>query len=186
MDKRQEHFSQQHYQAHALAGPFSFLNPTARYLRVSKPDAKPVAPPGASAAAGAGPEPSATSAGSETGASTGADAPAKTEKAEGIYHLWRSRDNRKGRHAVVVTPKTAAQHADGVPAPTNTLRETLRGLGKMCMSYPVWDVSYDVAVVFTLGTRPFLPAPATHRDCDEATSAPVPCSTQKFPALDRC
>jgi hypothetical protein len=36
--------------------------------------------------------------------------------------------------------------------------ESLRGLRKMLVRYPVWDVSYDVAVIFTLGRScsPFL------------------------------
>ncbi len=34
---------------------------------------------------------------------------------------------------------------------TNTLRETLRGIWKMVVRYPIWDVSYDVATIFTLG-----------------------------------
>lgn len=68
-----------------------------------------------------------------------------------IYHAWRSRDNRKGRHAAVV----AREHVEGgrvdVPSPTDTWREFARGLWRMTVRYPVWDISYDVAISFTLG-----------------------------------
>ena len=69
--------------------------------------------------------------------------------ASGAQHVWRSRDNRKGRHAVTLTPEAAQRFA--ALHPTNTLRETFRGVGKMFVRFPVWDVSYDVATIFTLG-----------------------------------
>lgn len=76
----------------------------------------------------------------------------------GVYHLWRSRDNRKGRHAVIVPPSSGAgasdKHGDGGvshPGASDSLKEVMRGVWKMAVRYPVWDVSYDVAVLFTLG-----------------------------------
>ncbi|KAK3945874.1 hypothetical protein QBC46DRAFT_349164 [Diplogelasinospora grovesii] len=39
-----------------------------------------------------------------------------------------------------------------IPSATNTLEQTLRGIARMIMRYPVWDVSYDVAIIFTLGS----------------------------------
>lgn len=42
------------------------------------------------------------------------------------------------------------------PDATNTLAETYKGLVKMVVRWPVWDVSFDVAVVFTLGEFPLL------------------------------
>lgn len=73
-----------------------------------------------------------------------------------IYHVWRSRDNRKGRHPVLV-PREIPTHK--APPPTSTLKETTRGILKVFTRFPVWDVSYDVAVIFTLG----LPSPALDR-----------------------
>lgn len=67
-----------------------------------------------------------------------------------IYQVWRSRDNRKGRHAAVAW----RQHVDKrihLPRATNTLVETARGMWRMVVRYPVWDISYDVAIMFTLG-----------------------------------
>ena len=38
------------------------------------------------------------------------------------------------------------------PPPTATLRETLKGIWRMFTTYPYWDVSYLVAVIFTFGS----------------------------------
>jgi len=75
-----------------------------------------------------------------------------------IYHIWRSRDNRKGRHAVIVprdfrfsVPDEKRVSKEITRRATNALAGTALGLVRMVSEYPVWDVSYDVAVVFTLG-----------------------------------
>ncbi|KAK4444842.1 hypothetical protein QBC34DRAFT_414437 [Podospora aff. communis PSN243] len=115
------------------SGALTFLNPTLRYHPVA-PDSKPPTeavsgqPPGK-------PSPS---------------PPPSGEEHPPIYHVWRSRDNRKGRHAILL-PKTAAAAKHQYPPLTNTLASTGRGILKMLTSFPVWDVSYDVAIVFTLG-----------------------------------
>ncbi|KAK0638879.1 hypothetical protein B0T16DRAFT_422036 [Cercophora newfieldiana] len=67
-----------------------------------------------------------------------------------IYHVWRSRDNRKGRHAILL-PQDAKAAPGHYPPPTNTLASTVRGILKMFTRFPIWDISYDVAVVFTFG-----------------------------------
>ena len=74
-----------------------------------------------------------------------------------IYHVWRSRDNRKGRHAAVVSKKQAEDERVEVPRATDTSREVARGVWRMAVRYPVWDISYDVAVIFTLGMRAGVP-----------------------------
>ncbi|KAI8629728.1 hypothetical protein F5Y19DRAFT_431648 [Xylariaceae sp. FL1651] len=128
------------YQDHH-AGPVAFLNPTSRYIQASSSgppattDAKP---------AGGGGNDNEDYPGENTAAVAAAD--------PGVYHLWRSRDNRKGRHAVVISPQSAAKQGVSHPGATNTVRESLRGIWKMLVRYPVWDVSYDVAVLFTLGS----------------------------------
>ncbi len=126
----QEHFQGRLVHGATFGGPVAGLNPTIRYVEVGKKK-RPSTP--------SGPAPEA--AGTE-------------DTTDGAYHVWRSRDNRKGRHAVAVTA-AYAQKA-GIP-PTNTLGESLRGIGKMFVRYPVWDVSYDVATVFTWGTECSLP-----------------------------
>jgi len=60
---------------------------------------------------------------------------------------WSSRDNRKGRHTLVVTPSH-----DPVPSPTSSLRRILKNIAKMFLYYPVWDISWWVAYIFTWGS----------------------------------
>jgi hypothetical protein len=57
-----------------------------------------------------------------------------------------------GRHAITVTP---AAHNDAkflTPRPTSTVIETFKNISRMFATYPYWDVSYLVAVIFTLGS----------------------------------
>ncbi|KAI9654056.1 MAG: hypothetical protein M1831_005573 [Alyxoria varia] len=63
---------------------------------------------------------------------------------------WTSRNNRKGRHQLLLT--TPPQDLVQLPDPTNGSRAILKGLWKMVTRFPVWDVSYDVAASFTLGS----------------------------------
>lgn len=70
-----------------------------------------------------------------------------------LYHVWRSRDNRKGRHAAAIGKDHIEDERVHVPRTTNMWREIARGLQRMVVRYPVWDISYDVAISFTLGMR---------------------------------
>ncbi|KAK3402886.1 hypothetical protein B0T20DRAFT_503240 [Sordaria brevicollis] len=132
------------------------------------------------------------------------------QKDNGVYYVWRSRDNRKGRHAAIVTKPGILQQGknkknknkdgktgrngetgkdkdggnygtgnkggwrqkrrlqdeemgEGIeaedareeeraegPRATNTLRMTWHGIMKMFTSFPVWDISYDVALFYFL------------------------------------
>lgn len=76
-----------------------------------------------------------------------------------IYHVWRSRDNRKGRHAAVA-PRRHVDERVCLPRASDTLIETAKGVQRMAMRFPVWDISYDVAIVFTIGmtAKPTSPA----------------------------
>ncbi|KAI7352415.1 hypothetical protein KC354_g12000 [Hortaea werneckii] len=69
-------------------------------------------------------------------------------------YRWTSRNNRKGRHALVVkrAQPTPASPEKEIPRPTAHPREILSGIRRMFTSFPVWDVSFDVAVTFTLGS----------------------------------
>ena len=73
----------------------------------------------------------------------------------GIWRRYQSRDNRKGRHAVVISPESAAKQELSHPHASGTFQASLRGIWKMLVRYPIFDVSYDVAVVFTLGKLRF-------------------------------
>jgi hypothetical protein len=57
-----------------------------------------------------------------------------------------------GRHAIVVTPEAGQNGKYLTPPSTSTMKETLKGIWRMFSTYPYWDVSYLVAVVFTLGS----------------------------------
>lgn len=70
-----------------------------------------------------------------------------------VYHVWQSRNNRKGRHAAVIGKEHVEDKRIHVPRATNTWRESVTGLWRMVVRYPVWDISYDVAISFTLGMR---------------------------------
>lgn len=147
-DRSKDHWRGRHYDADHITGPVGFLNPTTRFLSVHRPK-------------GHTADTSTTKVNEETNGSSpdtakGPASPAleKPTSHTGVYTLWRSRDNRKGRHALVLTP-SAAKNKTGVAAPaayTNTWSATTSGIKRMIFRYPVWDVSYDVAVVFTLGS----------------------------------
>lgn len=64
--------------------------------------------------------------------------------------LWRSRDNRKGRHPLLVSENEVGRA--GTPQPTSKPTEVLKTIGKMFTYYPVWDISWLVAYIFTWGS----------------------------------
>ena len=129
-----EHLQLQHQH---VSGPFRLLNPTtARYRHVGL--SKPIDLP------------------DETGNPT-ADGekchPSKNEQgASDVQFQWRSRDNRKGRHALVIEPDDSPDAKYITPKLTSSAAEVLKGVGRMLTAYPYWDVSFLVAVVFTLGS----------------------------------
>ncbi|KAF4342060.1 integral membrane protein [Fusarium beomiforme] len=129
MPKAHDHFFGRHYHAQHTTGPVKALNPTKRYLVADKksPNAK-------------------------SDAIQGQEAAPVSAKSPGVAYVWRSRDNRKGRHALAISVDPRKHDATQGPRPSNTWNQTLRGILKMFVRYPVWDVSYDVAVVFTIGS----------------------------------
>ncbi|KAL1600819.1 hypothetical protein SLS60_007207 [Paraconiothyrium brasiliense] len=68
-----------------------------------------------------------------------------------VRFKWSSRNNRKGRHAVVISQDANPAQA-ATPRPTSSLGSIARGIWRMLTYYPFWDVSFDVAFVFTLGS----------------------------------
>jgi hypothetical protein len=71
----------------------------------------------------------------------------------GFRFKWTSRNNRKGRHAIVVN--NASSTADAKPATprlTSSPRSIAHNIWRMLTYYPVWDISFDVAFVFTIGS----------------------------------
>ncbi|KAK7403806.1 hypothetical protein QQX98_010403 [Neonectria punicea] len=129
MPAPQDHFEGRHYEADRVSGPFQSLNPTRRYIVAGKKPARP-------------------SDEERDGKPTAAPGDSSLKAA----YVWRSRDNRKGRHALVLDRDPRDHSAAKKLKPSNTWERTLRGILKMFLRYPVWDVSYDVAVVFTIGS----------------------------------
>jgi len=111
-----------------INGPLSFFNPTDVRFRVKKSAQKDWKPTAEEAVPGA------------------------DIFIPGTQIRWRSRDNRKGRHALLIDRKEQKGGADY----TATLRAVLRGLRRMATECPYWDVSYLVAVSFTVGCLLFI------------------------------
>ncbi|KAJ5385387.1 hypothetical protein N7517_003298 [Penicillium concentricum] len=74
-----------------------------------------------------------------------------------IERLWRSRDNRKGRHAIRVDTE-ALPHETGVTPPqlTRSFSAVAKIFLQMVTYVPYWDVSYLVAMSFTIGSAVFI------------------------------
>ncbi|KAL1631223.1 hypothetical protein SLS56_004470 [Neofusicoccum ribis] len=81
-----------------------------------------------------------------------------TESSPGVSFKWSSRNNRKGRHALQVDKARAAHAArtatakHDLPKKTNQPAQIARGIARMFTHFPVWDISYLVAVIFSLGS----------------------------------
>ncbi|PGH23376.1 hypothetical protein AJ80_02629 [Polytolypa hystricis UAMH7299] len=121
-------------QASSIKGPLSFLNPTHAVSELLS-----------TAHTRKGPFESAQAA---------EDVRAHERRVKGeVAFKWRSRDNRKGRHMLVVTPaEDRRKGAYIVPRRTNSLRSTLVGILRMANTFPYWDVSYLTAIIFTFGS----------------------------------
>lgn len=65
-----------------------------------------------------------------------------------------------------------------LPRASNTLVETAKGVWRMVVRYPVWDISYDVAISFTLGMiarcLPLISFTPSHAD------SPAPCPPKMY------
>ncbi|CAI7622671.1 unnamed protein product [Penicillium crustosum] len=74
-----------------------------------------------------------------------------------VERLWRSRDNRKGRHAIRIDTK-ALPHETGliVPPVTQSIPAVAKIFLRMVTYVPYWDVSYLVAMSFTIGSAVFI------------------------------
>ena len=76
-----------------------------------------------------------------------------TQQKPKIRFRWRARDNRKGRHAIVVE-KPSGQTASTISTPpkSTSFSAISKGILRMFTYYPYWDVSWHVAVIFTWGS----------------------------------
>ena len=80
-----------------------------------------------------------------------------TDGQGGSYPLlvfgWTSRNNRKGRHVLLHSPSfDGSQSNDAVPPHSRHLRSVSNGIVRMFAHFPVWDISYLIAIIFVLGS----------------------------------
>jgi hypothetical protein len=126
-----------------ITGPLSFLNPTRASFKHTPPEKIHLGCP----------EKGGFNAADDELVTKGNTAGPKDEQlASNIEFKWRSRDNRKGRHALVVDPSSDPSCIYLVPGETTRGRAVLQILSCMFTHYPYWDVSWLVAVIFTLGS----------------------------------
>lgn len=74
------------------------------------------------------------------------------QPASHIGFNWRSRDNRKGRHALTISPASQSSVVYLAPKPSSNYGQVAKGIIRMFTLFPYWDVSYLVAVTFTCGS----------------------------------
>ena len=109
-----------------ITGPFAFLNPTRAHFTHA---------------------PSGKQNEARSSAPSSDESTARNDEPK-IEYKWTSRNNRKGRHALVV-PSPAPVAVQGQSTAGKTV---FNGILRMLTWYPVWDVSWLVAVIFTLGS----------------------------------
>lgn len=65
-----------------------------------------------------------------------------------IQYKWTSRNNRKGRHSLVVRDRS--ENGCQYETPASSIKSILSGIWRMFTQFNFWDISYVTAVVFTL------------------------------------
>ena len=69
-----------------------------------------------------------------------------------IQYQWTSRNNRKGRHALMIRQTTERHVEDHAPWPTTGIAPMFKGIWRMGTCFFIWDISYIIAVVYTLAS----------------------------------
>lgn len=69
-----------------------------------------------------------------------------------VEFKWSSRNNRKGRHKLVLHKKFLENEGITLPPSTTSPKSIAKGILKMAVFYPYWNISWWVAVLFTLGS----------------------------------
>lgn len=126
-----------------ITGPFSFLNPTRASFQHANPST-------------VSPEDYHDQDVHNTGGTLWErdDDEKANQPSSNVEFKWTSRNNRKGRHAITVTPQSKEHPEANCLTPRSSLhwRRILHVLWLMLTHYPVWDVSWCVAYIFTLGS----------------------------------
>ncbi|OAA50525.1 integral membrane protein [Metarhizium rileyi] len=129
---------------HRAEGPFRFLNPTrAQFIHAGlAPDYAPTTALENSNNNNTAPHPE------QTPEQVDSAAPSKN-----VRFLWRSRDNRKGRHPLLIqAPIPGADVPFAAPRRTSDPKEVARNIVKTLTYFPVWDISWLVGFMFTCGS----------------------------------
>lgn len=69
-----------------------------------------------------------------------------------VEYKWTSRNNRKGRHAITVTPTDLNNSHFSIPPSSSSPRRILHGLVRMVTVFPITNISWQIAIAFTLGS----------------------------------
>lgn len=69
-----------------------------------------------------------------------------------ISYEWTSGNNRKGRHALVISRAAHESPDIATPPPSTDIGQILKSISRMFTSYPYWDISWLVAYGFTWGS----------------------------------
>ncbi|KAK5167068.1 uncharacterized protein LTR77_007798 [Saxophila tyrrhenica] len=72
---------------------------------------------------------------------------------DGAQIEWRARDNRKGRHALVIPGDSTTTEG---PQVTSEWSAVGKGIWRMCTVFAWWDVSWWIAVLFSVGSAIFV------------------------------
>ncbi|KAJ6780423.1 hypothetical protein PWT90_02310 [Aphanocladium album] len=126
-----------------VRGPISFLNPTQGRFEHE---------PGVSAPADGGADDPGELVDGET-KEAAARPPIKHHASpDGVHFLWRSRDNRKGRHPLRVHRPPGGASTVSAPRRSTHPKEVLKGVIRTFTQFPAWDISWLVAFMFTIGS----------------------------------
>jgi hypothetical protein len=114
----------------STAGPFGFLNPTRHHLSHSPSPAANASDP-----------------------NDDDDDEGPMVPADSVNFRWTSRNNRKGRHELEYSPAKDPSTAKYLaPESTSSPREIIKIIIRMIIYYPIYDISWLVAYVFTWGS----------------------------------
>lgn len=69
-----------------------------------------------------------------------------------LTYQWTSRSSRKGRHTLLINENEIRNTATVVPQPTTDLRQILPNTGRMFTSFPIGDITFDVAFIYLIGS----------------------------------
>jgi hypothetical protein len=82
----------------------------------------------------------------------GRDTDRQSQADSDIQYHWTSRNNRKGRHTLMIRQTSERHVEDHAPWPTTGIAPVFNGIWRMGTCFFIWDISYIIAVVYTLAS----------------------------------